>query len=837
MFRRLILAAFIISALSMYSGAQELHRTGLLFEDLTKVEFIKEYKTLSKISTLPKSVDLSSFMPPVGNQGTQGSCTAWSLGYYTKTYQEYIERGWSLSDESHRFSPAFIYNQINGGVDSGSYFSDAVFLMMRSGCSVISEQPYLQGNCTSLPSATAMENAIKYRVSMGYYVNTSVESGKKQLKELLAEGKVATLGISVYPNFDNISLYNYVYCSGTRSGQNRGGHAITIVGYDDSLKTFDGYGAFKFVNSWGTNWGRQGYGWISYKAISDPFLSQQVAIFVTDRINYTPLLKAKVNLPHKSRGSVELKFMSRLNQTLISSLDISFPVVSVADLEIPDQILTYDLTDFLNYMSSGAAYGLTLQVVDIRPDGNSTSINSFTLEEAASGSIVTCTETPKAVPDRGGSTVALSFVPQFQFAGIRLKSPMNGLVEVSDTPVLSWEPSGSALYSIQVSTNDINFEDHIVFSNTTNVTSIQIPELQRNKVYFWRVADNAKNNWSEIWSFKTLLLNKRIGFTPEKTTYNWMDISTTGTSITNWINVDNNNVIWTAAQKSAVKDDGYTAEKIPIGFEFDFYGKKYDSLYVGVNGLVSFDQQMLNTASIGGFTGEPNYLGAFSNEFYPPEGSYYSNSIAAAYNDFDLDKSDGYGWGRVLYQTLNDQFVLSWENIGTFEALKDTLNSFQLVLDKNDKSITINYKSFGKAATVNGLKTGIQQCDTAGVMWYASGVPIENKPGNNTSVKFKPVSTSGINDHQIPETFLLLRNYPNPFNPVTSISFNVPQNEMVNLKIFDLLGREITTLVNGYLSPGEYKYQWNAAEVPSGIYLCKLTAGKESSVTKMLLLK
>ena len=77
---------------------------------------------------LPIAVDLSNQMPPVGDQGSQGSCTAWATTYYYKTYQEGQEQGWDLSDFSHRYSPAWTYNQINSGFDGGSWPGDAMEL-------------------------------------------------------------------------------------------------------------------------------------------------------------------------------------------------------------------------------------------------------------------------------------------------------------------------------------------------------------------------------------------------------------------------------------------------------------------------------------------------------------------------------------------------------------------------------------------------------------------------------------------------------------------------------------------------------------------------------------
>lgn len=85
--------------------------------------------------------------------------------------------------------------------------------------------------------------------------------------------------------------------------------------------------------------------------------------------------------------------------------------------------------------------------------------------------------------------------------------------------------------------------------------------------------------------------------------------------------------------------------------------------------------------------------------------------------------------------------------------------------------------------------------------------------------------------------FSLLQNYPNPFNPVTRIAYSVPTTSRVHVTVFDLLGREVATLVNGEKPAGSYSVDFNAANLPSGIYLYKLTAGSNSIIKKMLLLK
>jgi len=90
---------------------------------------------------------------------------------------------------------------------------------------------------------------------------------------------------------------------------------------------------------------------------------------------------------------------------------------------------------------------------------------------------------------------------------------------------------------------------------------------------------------------------------------------------------------------------------------------------------------------------------------------------------------------------------------------------------------------------------------------------------------------------EIPNSFSLHQNYPNPFNPNTSIRFSVPKSANVKIAIYNSIGKEITTLVNMQMKVGVYKTEFNAADNPSGIYFCKMTAGDFSSVIKMILVK
>ncbi|MBM4158154.1 MAG: T9SS type A sorting domain-containing protein [Ignavibacteria bacterium] len=99
-----------------------------------------------------------------------------------------------------------------------------------------------------------------------------------------------------------------------------------------------------------------------------------------------------------------------------------------------------------------------------------------------------------------------------------------------------------------------------------------------------------------------------------------------------------------------------------------------------------------------------------------------------------------------------------------------------------------------------------------------------------------PTSVTG-NNPSIPSKYALHQNYPNPFNPATKISYDIPVSGEVSLKIYDMLGKSVATLVNGFVPAGKYEYVFNASNLPTGIYMYELNTGNFSETKKMLLIK
>ena len=89
----------------------------------------------------------------------------------------------------------------------------------------------------------------------------------------------------------------------------------------------------------------------------------------------------------------------------------------------------------------------------------------------------------------------------------------------------------------------------------------------------------------------------------------------------------------------------------------------------------------------------------------------------------------------------------------------------------------------------------------------------------------------------IPDGYTLSQNYPNPFNPSTKIKFDVPKSSFVKLAVYDMLGREVSSLINEQLQPGTYEYDFDASGLNSGTYFYRISSGEFTDIRKMVLLK
>lgn len=269
---------------------------------------------------LPDNVDLSEspYFPPIGDQMGMGSCVAWATTYYQFTY-EVNKLNNITTDANNACSPAWIFNLWNGGSDNGSVNTVAYDLLKTHGSVRMEDAPYQTTNGDSYAISSnfdyswctdtnAMVDALNTRLSghdvvtipsIGTPITNNGSASLKEVKELLygtdgTDGKILNIRVLIGDNWSyaNRNIYNSEtgiaenYISSKtgnteevvyRASNGGGGHAMTVVGYDDNVwcdincnNIVDAaeLGAFKVANSWSSDWRNEGYIWVSYDALN-----------------------------------------------------------------------------------------------------------------------------------------------------------------------------------------------------------------------------------------------------------------------------------------------------------------------------------------------------------------------------------------------------------------------------------------------------------------------------------------------------------------------------------------------------------------------------------------
>jgi hypothetical protein len=134
---------------------------------------------------------------------------------------------------------------------------------------------------------------------------------------------------------------------------------------------------------------------------------------------------------------------------------------------------------------------------------------------------------------------------------------------------------------------------------------------------------------------------------------------------------------------------------------------------------------------------------------------------------------------------------------------------------------------------------GIGAASVGDSIFIIGGAPVQGFGVTDVNEVFTLAPLTGVHEHRssAPSSFLLYQNFPNPFNPSTEIHFDLPKSAFVSLKIFDMLGREVATLVNEHKQRGTYRVTWDASGLPNGAYMYHLTAKDFVQTRKMLFIK
>lgn len=204
----------------------------------------------------PTSSGFRLTMPPVSNQGSEGSCVAFAVGYGARSVEQYYRTGaTSYSNAANIFSPEFLYNQVKFSSDcnSGTAMQTALDFIKLNGICTFQSMPYSSSNgCSTLPTSSQTTEAQNYKIASYVKLYTS---DKAAIKAMVSQKHPVIITILADNSFI-AARTGFIWKAYSGSGSLT--HAVLICGYDDAKN------AYLIMNSWGTGWGDAGYSWIDY---------------------------------------------------------------------------------------------------------------------------------------------------------------------------------------------------------------------------------------------------------------------------------------------------------------------------------------------------------------------------------------------------------------------------------------------------------------------------------------------------------------------------------------------------------------------------------------------
>jgi len=346
---------------------------------------------------------------------------------------------------------------------------------------------------------------------------------------------------------------------------------------------------------------------------------------------------------------------------------------------------------------------------------------------------------------------------------------------------------------------------------------------------------------------------------PDGPSYNWVDIADDGEVVDFWGYDDNGN-----------------SGQLDLGFDFNFYGIAYDEITICTNGWISF-----NSA----------FILEWENVEIPSM-AQPNNMVAAFFDDLNLE----YG-GEIYYYTNNiDSAIITWDHVPDFR--QEGIFTFQIILtapstavcqynsmgpgrlDECSIGIENRFGSIGTQVVYNnnyvqddtavkfllgdapppmtwliavpgdGIIPGYDQqfvgitldaTDLQPGIYYASLAIMSNSIENPSiiipvTLSLMPVDIDN-KEGPIPGQFQLHSVFPNPSNPEAMISYSIPQAGDITIEVYDLLGRKVAALFDGYQQAGNHSLVWYPVNQASGIYLIKLSDGDMTQTRKVTLLR
>ncbi len=776
--------------------------------------------------SLPVKLDNSKtrYFPPVFNQYGWSCNQASSIGYLL-TYELARSRNAEANEPENQYPPLYAWNFLNtANTGNGVSYFDSWEIIKANGCPNVIDYPFQNDGTAWMSGYDKYFRAMKNRVLNNYSLAIGTPEGLQRLKEYL------------YNHFDGSrygGVANFQIASGgmrfrilPTESANAGspiivgfgsivGHAMTIVGYDDSVKLdFNGDGLFTndldingdrivdmsdwekgaliVVNSWGKGWADNGKTYVAYSVLpkygfEGGFWNRSVHLIDLAK-DYAPRLTLKATLIHPFRNSIRImagvstdpyadKPEHILEYPLFNYQGGPLPFGgSGAEPSVPFE-LGLDITPLLNYINPGEPVRFFLIIHDRSGYSLNGRVKEFSITDYSNDTlIITADQTD--VPIKHSDSTFLSVMHSMEFKKVEVKE-----------------------YPVEYVTID-------------NWYSLQLEAANLTSPFFWELD----------YGYKVVVSERPF---PE----------IAGTPLGSGGNAQ-------------------VFSHLSLPFSFPFYGEKYDDIIVNEDGSLFFESEFYEYP----YVVDANLIFKIKKGIIPfgHDLLYYGST------------------NSILYQESDSLFTIFWTAMGVGGGTNQLFNvacylypdgkiEFHYGPLENDQELWVNYdaglsRGDGRNYIVSPLATRYRYRSNALVTFtpytFPDKIRIESggllfcRPEENNKnydihvrvqdklnqVAFGVVHISTLD---LAASELLDQNFPNPFISNTQIRFLVPEESQVSLILYDLSGRKVRTLVDEKLSKGQYQVNWNTRDdrnmdlIP-GIYVGRLLVNDRDEKIKML---
>jgi parallel beta-helix repeat protein len=428
-----------------------------------------------------------------------------------------------------------------------------------------------------------------------------------------------------------------------------------------------------------------------------------------------------------------------------------------------------------------------------------------------------------------------------------LLSPLNNAQYQPVSNIFKWNKSkyGNTVYIFQLSESD-NFTGIVICDTIISDTSKSINTLSYNKNYFWKVkfiSGQTESEWSETRLFSTMPIIKPAG--PENNA-----AGTTLTPAIKWFAEKSAATYWLQVSRSSdftsfvINDSLLTDTLVNVSsLQYSctyFWRVKYKNSYVTgdwspINSFTTMQGRVFLFSGMNGTLSGDVRLGTMAGMKSSRALYFIGTAGGSTFNISLPDSGKWYLWARMYYASSGGK--------NSFFA---TVNGKTYILGDDDAKYNKWHWDGYLGLPINLVNTGggnvtvkISGREPGLTLWLDQFILTNdaNYNPNMSQGKVEEILTDVNDQDKIPSEFGLCQNFPNPFNPTTTIRFSLPKEEYTMLKVYNILGEEVKTLVSENLAAGVYNIPFDASDLASGIYIYRIKAGNFVKTSKMQLLK